>query len=225
MNRKSSWQRLVAQRLLHFGVALLPRERGAWGEAMNNEMQHMQDDREALAWALSGLRGCLALRLKAVLAKRLFSAHSLGILWIGIFIVSSAYNVGMALSARLGLQRAASVLGWWMREFQYDRYASFAAALPIGLLVLMGIVLLLFGFSLHLSIRNRPSGFAMFSCAVLLSLVAWLCQLTIPAYLEAISSQHRWRIGICFVMTVAVLSALRLPSRNSSSPRLHGRPS
>jgi len=177
---------------------------------MRIEIQHIEDDHEALSWALGSLRACLTERLRTLRPGRIFSAHSLGILWIVIFIVSSSYNVGIALAARLGYQRTASALGWWMKDFQYDRFAQFADSIPIGLFALMGLIVLLFIASLNLNLRNRRTGFATFCCAVGLSVVAWLYQLGIPAYLQAMSPWHRWRIGVCFALTASVLSALRI---------------
>lgn len=176
---------------------------------MRTEAQHIEDDREALGWALGCVRAGAAERFRAVRARKTFSAHSLGILWIVIFIVSSAFNVSIALAARLGYQRTAATMGWWLKGFQYDRYVPLANAMPIGLFMLMGLVVILFTLSLYLSLRNRPAAYTAFCCAAGLSLAAWLYQLGIPAYMQAISPQHRWRIGICFVLTAAVLAALR----------------
>jgi hypothetical protein len=210
MKHQLAWQRRFAHKLLRHGVALLPPERSSWAGAMRIEIQHIEDDREALDWALGSLRACLSERLRVLRPGRLFSAHSLGILWIVVFIVSSAYNVSIALAARLGYQRTASALGWWMKDFQYERFSQFADSIPIGLFALMGLIVLLFTASLNLKLRNRPTGFATFCCAMTLSLAAWLYQLGIPAYLQAMSAPHRWRIGICFVLTASVLTALRL---------------
>jgi hypothetical protein len=208
----SSWRRRLAQHALRLSAALLPSERISWAAVMRSEAQHLDDDREALSWALGSVRAGAVERLRALRLRRLFSPHALGILWIVIFIVSSAFNVSVALAARLGYQRTATTLGWWMREFQYERFVPLADAMPIGLFVLMGLVVVLFSVSLYLSLRNRPAAFTAFCCAVGFSLAAWLYQLGIPAYLQALSPQHRWRIGICFVLTAAVLSALRLGS-------------
>ena len=217
MSRKVTWYRLIAQKLLRHGVALLPPDRSSWAVAMRIEIQHIEDDREALSWALGSLRACLTERLRALRPRRWCSAHSLGILWIVVFIISSAYNVSIALAARLGYQRTASALGWWMKDFQSERFAQFADSIPIGLFALMGLIVVLFVASLSLKLRNRPTGFATFCCAVGLSLVAWLYQLGIPAYLHAMSPWHRWRIGICFALTASVLSTLRILGSNSST--------
>jgi hypothetical protein len=205
-------RRRLTQTALRLGAALLPAERLPWAVAMRTETQHINDDREALRWALGSVCACAAERFHALRVRRLFSVHSLGILWIVIFIVSSAFNVGIALAARLGYQRMASALGWWMREFQYDRFVPFAAAMPPGLFVLMGFVVVLFSVSLYLSVRNHRASFAIFCVALALSLATWLYQLGIPAYLQALSPQHRWRIGICFALTAGVLGALRCGS-------------
>ena len=210
MTRKLTWHRLIAQKVLRHCVALLPKDRSSWAIAMRSEIQHIEDDREALSWALGSLRACLIERLRALRPGRLFSAHSLGVLWIVVFIISSAYNMSIALAARLGYLRMTSALGWWMKDFQSDRFAQFADSIPIGLFALMGLTVVLFVASLNLNLRGRPTGFATFCCAVGLSLVAWLCQLGIPAYLQAMSPWHLWRIGICFVLTATVLSTLRI---------------
>jgi hypothetical protein len=216
MTRKLTWQRLLALKLLEQGVLVLPPQRVSWAAAMRNEIAHIDDDREALRWALGSLRACLIERLRALRTYRMFSARAIGILWMVLFTVSSAYNLIIALAARLRFERAVSALGWWMKDFQFDRYVRFANAIPIGLFALLSAVVLLFAASLNLNLRHRPLGFATFCCAIALSSVAWLYQLSIPAYLQAMSTPHRWRIGICFVLTAAILSALRIPAPASN---------
>ena len=224
MNPASTWRRRLALQALRLSAALLPAERFSWAAVMRTEAQHIDDDREALSWALGSVRAGAAERLRAWRLQRLFSAHAIGNLWIVIFIVSSAFNVSLALAARLGYRRTAAVLGWWMREFRYDRFVPLADAMPIGLFVLMALVVVLFSVSLYLSLRNRPAAFAAFCCGVGLSFAAWFYQLGIPAYLQALSPQHRWRIGICFALTAAVLSALRMgsPAPRPTLPHLDG---
>jgi hypothetical protein len=209
VNPESTWRRRLAQILLRLGAVLLPSERSSWAAVMRNEAQSIEDDREALHWAMGGVRAGMAERLTAWRTRGILSTHALGILWIGIFIVSSAFNVSIALAARMGNQRVASALGWWMKGFEYDRFVPLADAMPPGLFVLMGLVVALFTVSLYLSVRNRPTAFAAFCSALVLSLAVWLYELGIPAYMHAIPAQHRWRIGICFVLTAAVLGVLR----------------
>jgi hypothetical protein len=227
VNPELTWRRRLAHQALRLSAVLLPAERLSWAAVMRTEAQHIDDDREALSWALGSVRAGAGERLRTLRLQRFLSARSIGILWILIFMVSSAFNVSLALAARLGYQRLASALGWWMKGFQYDRFEPFAAAMPIGLFVLMGFVVVLFTVSLYLSLRNRPAAFTAFCCAIALSLAAWLYQLGIPAYLQAMSQQHRWRIGICFALTAGILGALRLggSTQNPTIQRLdRGRP-
>jgi hypothetical protein len=217
MRISSTWQRQLALKLVKQGVLVLPSQRASWAVAMRSEIAHIDDDREALKWALGSFRACLTERLRS---HRMFSARAIGILWIALFVITSAYNLLIALAARLGFDHAVSSLGWWMRDFQYDRFSRFANAMPVGLFAFLGAVVLLFAASLSLNLRRRPSGFATFCCAIGLSCAAWMYQLCIPAYLEAISTPHRWRIGICFVLTAVILSALRIPAPASSRTRL-----
>jgi hypothetical protein len=44
----------VARRVLHFVVRLAPPRTKSWGEAMIGEMDHIDDDWDALLWALGG---------------------------------------------------------------------------------------------------------------------------------------------------------------------------
>lgn len=188
---------------------------------MRNEVAHIDDDREALNWAIGSVRAGLAARLNDLPRQRIFSARSAGIVWIVIFIVSSAFNLSIALSARLGYEQITSVLGRGLKGFDYARFQSLAEAMPIGLFVLMAVVVFAYVLSLYLNLQRRPYAFLVFCCAMALSFGAWLIQLAMPTYLQAISTPHRWRVGVCFVLTAAILIALRSGSHGSSGT--HGR--
>jgi hypothetical protein len=174
---------------------------------MRSEARHIDNDREALSWALGSLYAGYAERLRAVRARKKLPTHSLAVLWIIMFIVSSAFNIGIALAARLRYQGVASAMGALIAGFRYDRFVPLADAMPRGLLALMGLIVVLFAVALHLSLRKRPAAFGAFCSAAGLSLGAWIYELGIPAYVQAMSPQHLWRIGICFVLTAGVLRA------------------
>jgi hypothetical protein len=220
----STWRRHLAQRALHYCDLILPAERSAWAAAVRTEVQHIEDDREALNWALGGVRAGFAERLRALRSHRLLTVHSLAVMWIIMFIISSAFNVSIALATRLRFRDAASAMGWLLDGFRYDRFVPFADAMPAALFGLMGLVVVLFAVSLFLSLRRRPAAFAVFCIAVGLSLAAWLYQLGIPAYLHAMSPQHRLRIGACFILTALVLGVLRVwgAAPSASLQRLDG---
>jgi hypothetical protein len=192
---------------------------------MRAEAQHIDDDGAALGWALGSMRAGFAERLGAMRAHKALTLRALAVLWIVMFVCSSAFNVSIALATRLRFQGMASAMGWLLDGFRYDRFVPFADAMPVGLFVIMGLVVVLFAVSLALSLRRRPSAFAAFCCAVGLSLIAWLYQLGIPAYMQALSAPHRWRIGVCFVLTAGVLSALRFCGAASAAtlPSADGR--
>jgi hypothetical protein len=187
---------------------VLPSARSSWAAAMRAEAQHIDDDREALSWALGCLRAACAARLDTLRPRRILTLHSLAVAWIAMFIVSSVFNVSIALATRLRLHGVASAMGGLIEGFRYDRFVPFADAMPLGLLVVMGLVVVVFAASLFLSLRRHSAAFVTFCCAVALSVTTWLYQLGIPAYFQAISPEHRWRIGICFAMTMGVLSVL-----------------
>ncbi len=51
MSTRVSVIRQLASALIVHAVNVLPRTRSAWGEAMKNELQHIEGDLEALRWA------------------------------------------------------------------------------------------------------------------------------------------------------------------------------
>jgi hypothetical protein len=219
-----TWRRWLTVNLLRSCVLVLPARRAPWAAAMRMEVQHIDDDGEALQWALGSMRVGISERLRATRVHKMLTFRSLAVLWMVIFVFSSAFNVSIALATRLRFQGTASALGGLLDGFRYDRFVPFADAIPVGLFVVMGLVVVLFAISLALSLRRRPAAFAAFCSAVGLSLVAWLYQLGIPAYLQAISPQHRWRIGACFVLTAGVLCAVRFRGAvpNASPLRVDG---
>ena len=218
MTPKLAWRRRLAHRVLLHSAVVFPSERSSWAEAMRIEARHIDDDREALRWALGSLYAGYAERLRAMRAHKMLSAHSLAVLWIIMFMVSSAFNFGIALAARLRYQGVTSALGSLIAGFRYNRFVPLADAMPRGLLALMGMIVVLFTVALCLSLRRRPAAFAAFCCAVGLSLGAWLYELGIPAYVQAMSPQHLWRIGICFVLTAGVLRAAWLGGAAQGPP-------
>jgi hypothetical protein len=176
---------------------------------MQAEVEHLDDDQEALAWASSSVRAGVSERCRVWRRHPVWSPRSVAILWILIFISSSAFNVSLALAVRLRWERMAFVMGAWFQGFDYARFQLLARAMPVGLFVLMGGVVAAFCLALYLSLRRRAAAFPAFCGALGLSLAAWLYQLGIPAYVQAISAAHRWRSGLCFALTAGVLSALR----------------
>jgi hypothetical protein len=204
---------------LRHGAVLLPPQRTPWAEVMRHESEHIDDDREALSWAWGSVRAGLTERLWMLRVGGILSPRAIGALWIVTFLFSSAFNVSIALAARLRYEGVASAMGRLMKGFRYDRFVPLADAMPPGLFVLMGLVVVLFAASLYLRLRNRRTAYGTFCGAVGLSLGAWLYQLGIPAYLQAMPAPHRWRIGICFALTAGVLVALRLGGAAPKSPQ------
>jgi hypothetical protein len=185
---------------------------------MRAEAQHIENDREALRFAIGGLYAGYAERLRMFAARKVFSIHSLAVLWIIMFMVSGIFNVGIVLATRLRYESIASTMGAVMQGFRYHQFVILADAIPVGLFVLMVLAVVLFAASLTLSLRRRPAAFGAFCSAVGLSLGIWLYELGIPAYLHATSTQHLWRNGICFVLTAGVLIAARFSAAIPSRP-------
>lgn len=56
MSAKISFTRKIAFVLMAHASRVLPPARAAWGEAMKNEFEHIENDSEAVKWAA----GCVA---------------------------------------------------------------------------------------------------------------------------------------------------------------------
>jgi hypothetical protein len=176
-------------------AVVLPAQRSAWAAAMRMEAYStsMMTARRSVG-ARQHARG-LCRRLRATRAHKMLTFRSLAVLWIVMFVFSSAFNVSIALAARLRFQVWPPQWAGCSRWLPLRSLRSVCRRNACGLFVLMGLVVVLFAVSLVLSLRRRPAAFAAFCSAVGLSLVAWLYQLGIPAYMQAMSPQHRWRIG------------------------------
>jgi hypothetical protein len=185
---------------------------------MRAEAQHIEDDRETLRFAIGGLYAGYAERLRMFAACKIFSIHSLAVLWITMFMVSGIFNVGIVLATRLRYEGIAFAMGSVMQGFRYHQFVTLADAIPVGLFVLMALAVALFAASLTLSLRRRPAAFGTFCSAAGLSLGIWLYELGIPAYLQAMSTQHLWRNGICYVLTAGVLGAARFSAAIPRQP-------
>lgn len=209
MRPRLSWRRRLARALLDRGAVFYPEHRSSWASAMRAEAEYIDDDREALNWAVGSCRAGAVERLQWLGSRFLPSTHSLGLVWIGMFIVSSAFNLSIMLATRLHFDGTASMMGRLIDGYRYDRFVRLADALPVGVLALMGAAVALFVLCLFLSLRKRPIAYTAFCGAAAFSLAVWLVQLAIPAYSDAMSLSHRWRIGICFAMTAAILMMLK----------------
>jgi predicted membrane channel-forming protein YqfA (hemolysin III family) len=190
---------------------------------MRAEAQHLDDDGESFRWAFGCVYACCSERVRAFPIRELLSLHSLAVLWIITFIVSSAFNVSIVVATRLRYQYMANAMGSFMEGFHYNRFIPLADAMPIGLFVLMTFVVVLFAASLWLSLQRRPAAFWTFCGAVGLSVGTWLYELRIPAYVQAMAPQHLGRNGICFALTTLVLGAARFIGQATAptTPRLN----
>ena len=135
-----------ARRVLHFVVRLAPPRTRSWGEAMIGEMDHIDDEWDALLWALGGtlalcrcsliehlrnLRNLLAAEVPAQKeAKHLIKSILSGVGVAGVVLIISMLTLTT-------LQRA-----YWVEPGQ-ARFAQvlFAVVVPDGLCLLAALAL------------------------------------------------------------------------------------
>ena len=136
----------VARRVLHFVVRLAPPRTRSWGEAMIGEMDHIDDEWDALLWALGGtlalcrcsliehlrnLRNLLAAEVPAQKeAKHLIKSILSGVGVAGVVLIISMLTLTT-------LQRT-----YWVEPSQ-ARFAQllFAVVVPDGLCLLAALAL------------------------------------------------------------------------------------
>ena len=136
----------VARRVLHFVVRLAPPRTRSWGEAMIGEMDHIDDEWDALLWALGGtmalcrcsliehlrnLRNLLAAEVPAQKeAKHLIKSILSGVGVAGVVLTISMLTLTT-------LQRT-----YWVEPSQ-ARFAQllFAVVVPDGLCLLAALAL------------------------------------------------------------------------------------
>jgi len=136
----------VARRVLHFVVRLAPPRTRSWGEAMIGEMDHIDDEWDALLWALGGtmalcrcsliehlrnLRNLLAAEVPAQKeAKHLIKSILSGVGVAGVVLIISMLTLST-------LQRT-----YWVEPSQ-ARFAQllFAVVVPDGLCLLAALAL------------------------------------------------------------------------------------
>jgi hypothetical protein len=62
--------RAVAERLMNWAERLLPQQRKPWAAAMRAELQHIDRDRDAVAWAFGCFLASLKSRVQEIIVKR-----------------------------------------------------------------------------------------------------------------------------------------------------------
>lgn len=219
MTRRPRWRRRLAHALLWTSRRLLPAAESTWADAMAAECACIDCDRQALGWAWGSLRAGMSQRLRWLCRRAAPSTHALGVCWIVVFVVSSSYNVTLIVATRMHRDATVGLLGRFLDDFHYDRFTTLSQAIPLTLIIVMGAVVALYACALYLSIRRQPAALPTFCAAMTLSLASWLYELSLPAYHAAMTTPHRWRIGLCFALTAAVLAILHLlPDSDTPDP-------
>lgn len=136
----------VARRVLHFVVRLVPPRTRSWGDAMIGEMDHIDDDWDALLWALGAtlaLSRCSSIEhfrnLRNLLANEMpaqrDAMHLIKSVLFGVGVAGVVLIISMLTLTTL--QRA-----YWVEPSE-ARFAQllFAVVVPDGLCLLAGLAL------------------------------------------------------------------------------------
>jgi hypothetical protein len=136
----------VARRLLHFVVRLAPPNTRSWGEAMIGEIDHIDDEWDALLWALGGTLALCRCSLVEHLRnlRNLLAAEVLALRDTSHLMNSILFGVGAAgLVLIISMFALTAVQRTYGIEPSQARFAQllFAVVVPDGLCLLAALAL------------------------------------------------------------------------------------
>jgi len=177
VSRKISWVLLSHARMV------MPQGRAFWAAGMVNELDHIDDDGEALRWAVGGVMTAYLERASAFFG----SAPVRGLIMLPLLfeVMQAVFAQTMTLAWRLGATGVLGVMGAQTPGDDYHRFIPLLRLVPdwyvaagfiAGALVLASAVQLL---------RKRPSAVILFIAGIVVGLVAESLVHTVPGYNEA----------------------------------------
>lgn len=157
----SSFHRRWANRLARCAAYLLPADRVSWGEAIQSEVDHIDDHRAALRWAAGALWAAGVERAGALLNTRMAAwALALFAFWQALAMFFAPVLIIAYRVRWLGID---DFLGGQLPGDQYRRFVPLMNATPaweMALWIAVGLVYLVLAWRL---LRNRPGAFVLFA--------------------------------------------------------------
>ena len=185
-----SWSRRCAVYLVRHAAGVLPQARTTWADAMEHEVRHVEDDREALRWAVGCVRAGYSERIEAMRIVDSWIVRWLLALVIGCNALDTLFAPVLTLAWRSHHLEIAAFLGGFTPGDDYRRFIPLMDALPGWVAALQCVAAALFLLSAWKLLRNRRSAFAPFAAALLLALVTWRIERRIPVYDTLFSPRH-----------------------------------
>jgi hypothetical protein len=176
--------RRVALILAHHAARILPSVRSSWAEAMIREVEFIESDRAALAWAVGSVLASYAERVRSMNL-----IHTLWVSWmLAVLALWQALRMffapSLTIAYRLHELGIANALGARTPGDDYHRFIPLMDATPnwlLGIWVLSGLLCLATAWRL---LRNRHGAYPFFVAALLLQLAGEAVVYLMPAYAQ-----------------------------------------
>jgi hypothetical protein len=184
---------------------MIPSARSPWADAMQHEIHHIENDREALMWA----GGCV---LASYIEKsRVISVMNPGwvramlVLSLGCEALSMLFATALTVAYRMHYLNGAAFLGTFTPGDDYRRFIPLMDATPWWIHALWVTAAVLFLACAVQLLRRRPAAFLLFAAAWVLGAVGNLISQSIPAYRQAFSFPAPMFLGDYFIPAVTAL--------------------
>jgi hypothetical protein len=165
---------------------VLPPARSTWGDAMKQELDHIDSDREALTLAAGCVLASYVERSAVMTIVQTWYARAFLALLIVSQVLSMLFATVLTAAYRLHHLRIAAFLGGFTPGDDYRRFIPLMDSTPWwihGLWVSAAVLFFASGWQL---LRNRPAA-SLFATAWVLGLAGNLISQSTPAYREVFS--------------------------------------
>ena len=187
MKARASLLRRIALALMTHAAAVLPPARSSWAEAMNQELQHIEGDLEALTWAAGCVLASYVERSKVMNLIHTWYARGFLALLILPQALSMLFATVLTASYRLHYVGLATFFGAFTPGDDYRRFIPLMDATPRWIHGLWVAAAVLFFASAWQLLRDRAAAFPLFAGAWVLGTVGNLISQSMPAYRQAFS--------------------------------------
>ncbi len=219
MNSHGRLLRRIAAALLRHAASIMPPDRSAWAQAMQNEIHHIERDRAALSWALGAV-------LTSYLQRSRLSSliQTPGVRWfLALFILGQAFDqlfaTVLTVSCRLQLVGLARFLGAFTPGDDYRRLIPLMNATPRWLHAHWVAGRVLFVAAAWALLRNRRSAFPVFAAAWIAAAAGAILNHAMPEFRAAFSFPTWQVIRDGLIPTARTL----LPALVAAALRIHHR--
>lgn len=187
MSPRPSTSRRLAVILMQHAARVLPEAHSPWGDAMRNELDHIESDRQALTWAFGCLIAGYVERVNSVSVIHKWYTRIFLALLIGTQVLAFLFATVLTAAYRTGHLQVASFMGSFTPGDDYHRFIPLMDATPWWIHVMWVSASVLFFACAWQLFRQRRAAFLLFAIAWILGTAGNLIGQTLPEYRQTFS--------------------------------------